>query len=113
MEGTRCDFRAARKVGGGYDHNFVLDNGVTGEAEVVAELWEAGSERVLSVATTEPGMQLCTADHPEGPFGPGDGVALETRHFPDSPNRPQFPSTDLRPGAVYQSETVYGFGARS
>ncbi|MDX3840658.1 aldose epimerase family protein [Streptomyces europaeiscabiei] len=113
VEGTRFDFRAARKVGGGYDHNFVLDKGVTGEAEVVAELWEAGSGRVLSVATTEPGVQLYTADHLEAPFAPGDGVALETQHFPDSPNRPQFPSTQLRPGAVYRSETVYGFGARS
>ncbi|MDX3864694.1 aldose epimerase family protein [Streptomyces europaeiscabiei] len=113
VEGTRFDFRAARKVGGGYDHNFVLDKGVTGEAEVVAELWEAGSGRVLSVATTEPGVQLYTADHVEAPFAPGDGVALETQHFPDSPNRPQFPSTQLRPGAVYRSETVYGFGARS
>ncbi|WP_060891668.1 aldose epimerase family protein [Streptomyces europaeiscabiei] len=113
VEGTRFDFRAARKVGGGYDHNFVLDKGVTGEAEVVAELWEARSGRVLSVATTEPGVQLYTADHLEAPFAPGDGVALETQHFPDSPNRPQFPSTQLRPGAVYRSETVYGFGARS
>ncbi|MDX3639543.1 aldose epimerase family protein [Streptomyces sp. MB09-02B] len=113
VEGTRFDFRVARKVGSGYDHNFVLDKGVTEGPEVVAELWEPGSGRVLSVATTEPGMQLYTADHLEGPFGPGDGVALETQHFPDSPNRPRFPSTEVRPGGVYRSETVYGFGVRS
>jgi aldose 1-epimerase len=113
VAGTRFDFRAARKVGSGYDHNFVLDKGVSGSAEVAAELWEARSGRVLSVATTEPGIQLYTADHLEGPFGPGDGIALETQHFPDAPNRPRFPSTELRPGAVYRSETVYGFGVRA
>ncbi|MGW0846488.1 aldose epimerase family protein [Streptomyces sp. NPDC002787] len=113
VEGTRFDFRVARKVGAGYDHNFVLDKGVTARAEGVAELWEPGSGRVLSVATTEPGMQLYTADHLEGPFWPGDGIALETQHFPDSPNRPRFPSAVLRPGGVYRSETVYGFGVRS
>lgn len=112
VEGTPFDFRAGRKVGTGYNHNFVLDKGISGSAEVVAELFEPGSGRVLSVATTEPGMQLYTADHLEGPFGPGDGIALETQHFPDSPNRPHFPSTELRPGAVYRSETVYGFGVR-
>jgi aldose 1-epimerase len=68
---------------------------------------------VLSVATTEPGVQLYTADHREGPFGPGDGIALETQHFPDSPNRPRFPGTELRPGDVYRSETVYGVGVRA
>lgn len=113
VEGTRFDFRTARKVGSGYDHNFVLDKGVTASPEVVAELWEPGSGRVLSVATTEPGMQLYTADHLEGPFGPGDGVALETQHFPDAPNRPRFPSTELRPGGVHRSQTVYGFGVRA
>ncbi|EKX63359.1 galactose mutarotase [Streptomyces ipomoeae] len=112
VEGTRFDFRVGREVGAGYDHNFVLDKGVSGSAEVVAELFEPGSGRVLSVATTEPGMQLYTADHLEGPFGPGDGIALETQHFPDSPNRPQFPGTELWPGGVYRSETVYGFGVR-
>ncbi|MFF6782661.1 galactose-1-epimerase [Streptomyces sp. NPDC012510] len=112
VAGTRFDFRVARKVGSGYDHNFVLDKGVTEGAEVVAELWEPGSGRALSVATTEPGMQLYTADHLEGPFGPGDGIALETQRFPDTPNRPRFPSAVLRPGGVYRSETVYGFGVR-
>ncbi|WP_164410190.1 aldose epimerase family protein [Streptomyces salinarius] len=109
---TRFDFRRARKIGSGYDHNFVLDKGVTDAAEEVAELYDPASGRVLTVATTEPGLQLYTADHLGEPFAPGDGVALETQHFPDSPNRPGFPSTVLRPGEVFRSETVYGFSVR-
>ncbi|MFD3619218.1 aldose epimerase family protein [Streptomyces sp. NPDC058676] len=109
---TRFDFREARKVGSGYDHNFVLDKGVTRTPVEAAELHEPASGRVLTVATTEPGLQLYTADHLGEPFAPGDGIALETQHFPDSPNRPEFPSTVLRPGEVYCSETVYGFSTR-
>ncbi|MFG3656973.1 aldose epimerase family protein [Streptomyces sp. NPDC047706] len=112
VEGTRYDFRAARKTASGYDHNFVLDKGVTGTPVEVAELSDPASGRVLTISTTEPGLQLYTADHLSGPFAPGDGVALETQHFPDSPNRPLFPSTVLRPGEVFRSETVYGFSAR-
>ncbi|WP_077795947.1 aldose epimerase family protein [Streptomyces sp. JHA26] len=112
VAGTRFDFREARKVGAGYDHNFVLDKGVTDAAVPVAELYDPASGRVLTVATTEPGLQLYTADHLGEPFAPGDGIALETQHFPDSPNRPDFPSTVLRPGEVFRSETVYGFSAR-
>ncbi|MEV1063200.1 aldose epimerase family protein [Streptomyces sp. NPDC050263] len=108
----RFDFRTARKVGAGYDHNFVLDKGVTDTPVEVAELHDPASGRVLTVATTEPGLQLYTADHLGEPFVPGEGVALETQAFPDSPNRPEFPSTVLRPGAEYRSETVYGFSAR-
>ncbi|GAA3991149.1 MULTISPECIES: aldose epimerase family protein [Streptomyces] len=109
---TRFDFREARKVGSGYDHNFVLDKGVTDGPVEVAELYDPASGRVLTVATTEPGLQLYTADHLGEPFAPGDGIALETQHFPDSPNRPEFPSTVLRPGEMYRSETVYGFSTR-
>ncbi|MFF9861402.1 aldose epimerase family protein [Streptomyces tendae] len=109
---TRFDFRRARKVGSGYDHNFALDKGVTDTAEEVAELYDPASGRLLTVATTEPGLQLYTADHLGEPFAPGDGIALETQHFPDSPNRPGFPSTVLRPGEVFRSETVYGFSVR-
>ncbi|MCL3997299.1 aldose epimerase family protein [Streptomyces lavenduligriseus] len=112
VEGTRLDFRAPRPTGSGYDHNFVLDKGVTGDAEEVAELYDPVSGRVLTVATTEPGLQLYTGDHLSGPFPPNAGTALETQHFPDSPNRPDFPTTTLRPGEVYRSETVYGFGVR-
>jgi aldose 1-epimerase len=112
VTGSRFDFREARKVGSGYDHNFVLDKGLTQTPVEVAELYDPASGRVLTVATTEPGLQLYTADHLGEPFAPGDGIALETQHFPDSPNRPAFPSTVLRPGAVFRSETVYGFSAR-
>ncbi|MFF0794808.1 aldose epimerase family protein [Streptomyces spiralis] len=112
VEGTRFDFRQSRKTGSGYDHDFVLDKGVTRAAEGVAELHDPASGRTLTVATTEPGIQLYTADHIAPPFAPGDGIALETQHHPDSPNRPDFPTTVLRPGEVYRSETVYGFSVR-
>ncbi|MFD4608438.1 aldose epimerase family protein [Streptomyces sp. NPDC058440] len=112
VAGTRFDFRQPRKAGAGYDHNLVLDKGVTGEPVEVAELHDPASGRVLTVATTEPGLQLYTGDHLPAPFAPGDGIALETQHFPDSPNRPGFPSTELRPGEVFRSRTVYGFSAR-
>ncbi|MEV0096954.1 aldose epimerase family protein [Streptomyces sp. NPDC050738] len=109
VEGTRFDFRESRKVGGGLDHNFVLD----GDGVAAAELYEAGSGRVVSVTTSEPGMQVYTADHLDGePYGPGAGVALETQRFPDSPNRGAFPSAVLRVGEVFRSETVYGFAVR-
>ncbi|MGW7256353.1 aldose epimerase family protein [Streptomyces sp. NPDC054834] len=112
VSGSRFDFRTARKVGSGYDHNFVLDKGVTDTPEEVAELHDPVSGRLLTIATTEPGLQLYTADHLSDPFAPNAAIALETQHFPDSPNRPEFPSTELRPGGVYRSETVYGFGVR-
>ncbi|MFD0020407.1 aldose epimerase family protein [Streptomyces sp. NPDC058382] len=108
VDGTRFDFREPRPVSKEYDHNFVLDG--TGPA---AELYDEVSGRVLTVTTTEPGLQLYTADHFDGePFGPCAGIALETQHFPDSPNRPEFPSTVLRPGQEYASTTVYGFSVR-
>ncbi|MFF5145160.1 aldose epimerase family protein [Streptomyces sp. NPDC013157] len=112
VSGSRFDFRTARKVGSGYDHNLVLDKGVTETPVEIGELYDPVSGRTLTVATTEPGIQLYTAEHLTGPFAPGDGVALETQHFPDSPNRPDFPSTRLDPGGTYRSATVYGFGVR-
>ncbi|MFI2639976.1 aldose epimerase family protein [Streptomyces sp. NPDC018610] len=112
VAGTRFDLRAPREVGTGFDHNYVLDKGVTAAPELIAELRDPASGRVLTVATTEPGVQLYTADHLTDPFAPNAGIALETQHFPDSPNRPEFPSTELRPGEVYRSETVYGFSVR-
>ncbi|MGW1378957.1 aldose epimerase family protein [Streptomyces sp. NPDC002446] len=118
--GTRFDFRTARPVGGAYDHNFALDGGVSERPRTVAELYDPRSGRALELATTEPGLQLYTAGHLDGsltgtsgvPYGPAAGLALETQHFPDSPNRPDFPSTVLRPGASHRSETVYGFSVR-
>ncbi|MEU8968873.1 aldose epimerase family protein [Streptomyces monashensis] len=112
VTGTRFDFREARKSGSGYDHNFVLDKGLTATAQEVAELHDPASGRTLTLSTTEPGLQLYTADHLPEPFAPGAGIALETQHFPDSPNRPEFPSTVLRPGEVFRSQTVYAFSVR-
>lgn len=101
VAGTPFDFRTARPLGGEYDINFVLDR--EGEGLVhAARLVEPASGRTLDVSTTEPGIQLYTGNR--------FGVALETQHFPDSPNRPEFPSTILRPGHEYRSRTVYAFG---
>lgn len=111
VAGTRFDFREPRKTGTGYDHNFVLDKGVTDTPLEVARLRDPASGRTLTVATTEPGLQLYTGDHlRHGPYGPCDGIALETQHYPDSPNRAAFPTTVLRPGETFRSETVYGWG---
>lgn len=114
VAGTRFDFRAERTLDGGYDHDFVLDEAVVGARDAVAaRLYAPESGRVLTIATSEPGVQLYTADGLDGrPFGPGAGVALETQHHPDSPNRPDFPSTVLRPGEVYASWTTYSFTTR-
>ncbi|MGW6719420.1 aldose epimerase family protein [Streptomyces sp. NPDC054995] len=113
VAGTRFDFRETRAVGAGYDQNFVLEEGARGVDAVAAELHDAWSGRVLTVRTTEPGLQLYTADHFDGrPYGPCAGIALETQHFPDSPNRPEFPSTVLRPGEVFVSHTAYAFSVR-
>ncbi|MGW4228980.1 aldose epimerase family protein [Streptomyces sp. NPDC004980] len=110
VDGTRFDFREPKPVGAGYDTNYVLDGSGDGPA---AELYDAASGRALTVTTTEPGLQLYTADHFDGrPFAPCGGIALETQHFPDSPNRPEFPSTVLRPGEEFVSTTVYGFSVR-
>lgn len=105
------------RFGGGYDHNFVLNGGATAEPRLVGRLLEPASGRVLELSTTEPGVQLYTANHLDGSlvgkggrtYGPRAGVALETQHFPDSPNQPHFPSTILRPGEEYRSRTVYRF----
>ncbi|WEO97644.1 aldose epimerase family protein [Streptomyces sp. FXJ1.172] len=112
VRGTRFDFRETRKTGSGYDHNFVLDKGVTAVAQEAAELHDPACGRTLTISTTEPGLQLYTADHLPAPFSPTDGIALETQHFPDSPNQPHFPSTVVRPGEVFRSQTVYAFSVR-
>jgi aldose 1-epimerase len=124
VEGTPFDFREATEIGArigephpqlaighGYDHNWVLD----ADAPFAAQAWDPASGRRLTMRTTEPGVQFysgnfLTADltGPGGrPYGRGAGFALEAQHFPDSPNRPDFPSTVLRPGEVYHQETVY------
>ena len=110
--------------GRGYDHNWVL-NGVpttgAGSGEQppvpVAYLYEPTSGRRLEVWTNEPGIQIYSGNYLDGTlngssghaYRQGDGIALETQHFPDSPNQPAFPSTVLRPGETYRSTTVYRF----
>jgi aldose 1-epimerase len=132
VAGTPLDFRRPAPIGAridqdheqmrltrGYDHNFVLDREADG-LMLAARVHEPVSGRVLEVYTTEPGIQLYTANFREpGVQGKGGavylgrgGFALETQHFPDSPNQPAFPSTLLRPGEEYRSRTVYRFSVQ-
>lgn len=128
VEGTPFDFRTPHtlgerigasdqqlKYGLGYDHNFVL-NGTAGRLRKVGQLAERETGRVMVVETTEPGVQLYTGNFLNNVRGKGDaiyprrgGVCLETQHYPDSPNQPDFPSTVLNPGEKYRSTTVYRF----
>lgn len=104
-------------IGGGYDHNFVMDAGITAEPKFAARLFDPTSGRVLEIFTTEPGIQFYAGAGfgrvPRGKGGfvyaPNAALALETQHFPDSPNRPGFPSTIVRPGEKYRSRSVYRF----
>ncbi|HEY8474154.1 MAG TPA: aldose epimerase family protein [Natronosporangium sp.] len=106
-------------IGRGYDHNWVLnrrDDSYT-ELELAARVVEPTSGRVLTIHTTEPGIQFYAGNFLDGTlvgtggnmYRQGDGFALETQHFPDSPNQPNFPSTVLRPGEVYETTTIYQF----
>jgi aldose 1-epimerase len=112
VAGTRFDRRRPRSLAAGIDHNFVLD--APGAAAVLSD---PASGRVLTVETDQPGLQVYTADALDGsltgpdgrPYVRGAGVALETQHFPDSPNRPDFPSTVLRPGETYRFATSFRF----
>jgi aldose 1-epimerase len=106
--------------GRGYDHNWVLDRpaGDTGLIRA-AKLQDPESGRVLTVWTTEPGIQFYSGNFLDGTlygtsgraYRQGDGLALETQHYPDSPNKPQFPSTRLDPGQTYETTTIYSFSA--
>jgi aldose 1-epimerase len=104
------------RFGRGYDHNWVVDRDGPG-LELAARLRDPGSGRVLEVLTTEPGMQFYSGNFLDGSlvgtsgrtYRQGDGLALETQHFPDSPNHSSFPSTVLRPGERYDTTTVYRF----
>ncbi|HET9546748.1 MAG TPA: aldose epimerase family protein [Desertimonas sp.] len=106
-------------IGQGYDHNFVLDREGDG-LELAAQLTDRASGRVLSIHTTEPGIQFYSGNFLDGTlvgtsgrtYRQSDGLALETQHFPDSPNQPQFPSTVLRPGDVYDTTTIYQFSPK-
>ncbi len=117
--GTPLDFRVPTPIGARgcrYDHNVVVDRS-DGSLAPAAIVLEPASGRTLEVLTTEPGLQLYTGVALDGsligtsgrPYRRGDCFALETQHFPDSPNRPGFPSTVLRPGETFRSTTVYRF----
>ncbi|WP_405917218.1 aldose epimerase family protein [Streptomyces sp. NBC_00728] len=132
VAGTPFDFRTAKPIGRdirvghpqlvtakGFDHNWVLDKGVTTRPEHIATLRDPRSGRTLKIATDQPGVQFYSGNFLDGTLvGPsgrtyrqGDGMCLETQHFPDSPNHPSFPSTVLRPGQTYRTSTVHSFGA--
>jgi aldose 1-epimerase len=124
---TPLDFTHPASVGGrigkidigGYDHNYALDNGGRAEPGLAAELYEPHSGRVLTLYTTEPGVQLYSGIHLNGLSGKGGavydrygGLCLETQHYPDSINQPGFPSVVLRPGETFRSVTVHAFSTR-
>jgi aldose 1-epimerase len=118
VAGTPFDFRSERPIGTKYDHCFVLRE--HNELSRAACLYERHSGRTLEVLTTEPGLQLYTGQFLAGgrgkngcAYGPHAGLCLETQHFPDSPNRADFPNVLLRPGERFRSTTVFRFDTRS
>ncbi|MGW0816064.1 aldose epimerase family protein [Streptomyces viridiviolaceus] len=129
--GTPFDFRRAKPIGRdiraahpqlitakGFDHNWVLDKGITDRPEHIATLRDPSSGRTLKIATDQPGLQFYSGNFLDGTltgtggrtYRQGDALCLETQHFPDSPNQPSFPSTVLRPGQTYRTTTVHSFG---
>jgi aldose 1-epimerase len=133
VEGTPFDFRKSTAIGarinedneqlkiaGGYDHNWVL-RGMNGEVKTAARVYDPASGRVLTVTTTEPGVQFYTGNSLTGEaFGKAGvrhakntGLCLETQHFPDSPNHPKFPSTELKPGETRHSMTTFTFSTHA
>ena len=132
VEGTPFDFRRAKTIGSGqrsahpqivsaqgYDHNFVLNRAGLdkGELGLAARVYEPRYGRAMEVWTTQPGVQFYAGNFLDATlvgtsgrlYRQSDGFALETQHFPDSPNKPQFPSTVFRPGERFESTTVYRF----
>jgi aldose 1-epimerase len=131
VEGTPFDFRkptaiGARieqpdqqlKLGKGYDHNFVLNHPPSATPVLAARVKDPKTGRTMEVLTVEPGLQFYTGNFLDGTVqGKGGKLiphrgafCMETQHFPDSPNKPKFPSTVLKPGAQYQTATIYRFG---
>jgi aldose 1-epimerase len=122
VKDTPLDFTEPRTIGSriaeltqtrGYDHNYVLKSS-NGSPTLAARVYEPTTGRVMEVYTTEPGMQFYTANGMKGVKGKGGkiynrhfGFCLETEHFPDSPNKPHFPSVVLRPGETYSTKTVF------
>jgi aldose 1-epimerase len=130
VKGTPFDFTTPHAIGEriselkkephktkGYDHCFVL-RGQDGKLSLAARVKEPTSGRVMEVFTTEPGVQLYCGNFLDGSASGGgykqhEGFCLETQHYPDSPNHPQFPSTVLRPGETYRSRTMHRFSAEN
>jgi aldose 1-epimerase len=108
------------KIGKGYDHNWILASGGSATPVPVAEAYEPTSGRSLQVLSTEPGVQFYSGNFLDGTIqGKGGkiykhryGLCLETQHFPDSPNHPTFPSTELKPGHTYATTTIFKFSTR-
>jgi aldose 1-epimerase len=132
VQGTPFDFRKPTRIGAriaqpdpqlkngnGYDHNWVLNRTGNG-LQQAARVFEPGTGRTLDVATTEPGIQFYSGNFLDGTLTGKRGtvykfrsaLCLETQHFPDSPNHPNFPTTTLKPRATYASQTVFTFGVR-
>jgi aldose 1-epimerase len=127
VAGTPFDFITPHAIGarmaqvpGGYDHNWVLAQQQRPRPELAARVYEPTSGRTMDVYTDQPGVQCYTGNFLKGNligkdgvvYGQHAGFCLETQHFPDSPNQPQFPSTVLRPGETFRSTTEYCFGVR-
>ncbi len=108
------------KFGKGYDHNWVLDRKAATGLSLAAEVYDPQTGRVMSVSTTEPGIQFYTGNFLDGTVKGKDGktyahrgaICLETQHYPDSPNHPDFPTTELKPGQRYHTTTIYKFSTR-
>jgi aldose 1-epimerase len=106
------------KIESGYDHNYILSKQNPGELTFAASVHDAGSGRIMEMFTTEPAVQLYSANHFDGTLTGKYGIAykkhfalcLEAQHYPDSPNHPEFPSTILKPGETYSQKTIYKFG---
>ncbi|SDK20907.1 aldose 1-epimerase [Catalinimonas alkaloidigena] len=127
VAGTPMDFRSPHPIGvrigqveGGYDHTYVLNHAVR-QLRRMARAIDPQSGRVLEVSTDQPGVQFYSGNFLDGSFTGKDGrpyrkhagFCLETQHFPDSPNQPNFPSTILQPGDTYHTVTLYQFSVES
>lgn len=133
VTGTPFDFRSVKFIGRdiksgddqlriahGYDHNWLLTKEAEGDLCHAATLYDPASGRVMEVHTSEPGVQIYTAnfldDHVVGknnaPYHAHAGLCLETQHYPDSPNHHEFPSVKLNPGVKYQSTTLLAFSTK-
>jgi aldose 1-epimerase len=130
VKGTALDFTTPHRIGenignipkevGGYDHNYVINGGGNGRIVRAARVYEPTSGRVMEVYTDQPGVQLYTGNFLDGTVTGKGGqtynkhaaFCLETQHYPDSPNHPNFPTTVLRPGQTFRSSTEYRFSTR-